>query len=1173
MAEDGERPPRAARRMARRILAWLLALVVAGSLAVALLDSPFGHRLVADRIAAYTTATGLRIGVGRITGSLFGTARLRDVTFADPHGVFARVPEAELDWRPLRWVLHGLDVRRLTLRRGTLARLPRLNAGDPDAPILPAFDIRIDRLEIENLKLAQAVPGAARRVDLVARADIRAGRALVRIDGKLGQSDRLQALLDAEPDRNRFDLQLDYAAPRGGLLAGLARTDRAVEIAIDGRGSWQQWDGALLAREDGRSLAAFRLGNRSGQLRLIGQVWPGDRLTGLAARAAGDAVSIDAGGSLKQGGMDGRFVLVSRALFARGGGKANLTENRLDGVTVAAALRDPALAGSETRLDGAWLDATLDGPLRELALGWRAQVAQATLGSVRLEAAGASGTARHDGTRWTGPMAFTTRRLITGNSAIDPRLDGLRATGDFVLAGTRLTAENLALDAQGLAARLVLRSDLARGGHGLAGVAAVRGWPVRDVGLAHADAKLVIALGGAQPWAMRMNLAGRLARVDNATLTSLAGQNIRFSGGLAMAAGQPLLIRSAQMQASLLTLTASGQRLADGRAVLRGTGRHGDYGPFRFDASLAQDGPRATLLLDDPWPAGGLRAVRLALAPIRDGFRVESDGQSLLGPFRGAAGLFAGGGAVRLAVERFQVAQTSLVGALTLARGRAIGMLRLTGGGLAGTIDLAPEPAGQGVRLALQAANARFGGEKPIIIAQGSLDARGVIASNATTLSANGSGQGISIGSAFIGRTAFRADLVNGSGRITASLAGRRGSRFDLQMQGDIAPGRIAALAQGEFAGRRIMMPRRAVFTREDAGWRLAPAQLSFGGGRAIASGRWGGRVGELDLALADLPLSLVDIVQKDMGLGGTASGLVALRLPADGPPTGTARLQVKGLTRSGLLLMSRPLDVALVVDLGAQSLETRAVLRDGGQALGRFQGRIDGLARPGALADRLLQGALFAQVRYAGAADALWRLVAPEEFDLTGPVALAADVRGTLADPRIAGTLSSQALRLRSPLTGTDVSGISAQGRFSGSRLELTGFSGRTGERGQISGSGSFDLAGLGTRGPGIDLRLAARDALVLDRADMAATVTGPLRIVSDGTRGTIAGRVELKSARWRLGRAATVAELPEIRTREVNRRADYAPPASPAATWHYLIDTEGNNRVHVEGLGLDSE
>jgi translocation and assembly module TamB len=226
-----------------------------------------------------------------------------------------------------------------------------------------------------------------------------------------------------------------------------------------------------------------------------------------------------------------------------------------------------------------------------------------------------------------------------------------------------------------------------------------------------------------------------------------------------------------------------------------------------------------------------------------------------------------------------------------------------------------------------------------------------------------------------------------------------------------------------------------------------------------------------------------------------------------------------------------------------------------------------------GGLGARLGAGSLFAQVRYDGPADALWRLAGIEVFDLTGPVAAAADVTGTLSAPVIRGSLSSTEMRLQSSLTGTDISKIQARGRFSGSRLELTSFSGVASNGGKVSGTGMIDLANLGTRGPAMDIRIAARDARVLARSDMAASVTGPIRVVSDGLTGTIAGRVELITARWQLGNAEAQARLPSIKTTEINGLADLLPPSAATTTWRYMIDTEGNNRIDVRGMGLDSE
>ena len=340
-----------------RILAFPIVLLGLAALTLLALDTPIGHRFIADRIAAFAPPSGLRIAIGRIEGSIYGEARLRDVSLADPQGVFLRVPQAELDWRPFNWIARGLDVRRLILRRGTLTRLPKFNPGDPDAPILPAFDIRIDHLRIERLSVAEGVAGPARRVDLEAGVLIRDGKALIRADGRLGGGERLQALLDAEPDRDRFDIKLDYNAPQGGLLAGLTGANRAIRLGIGGKGSWRRWDGALLAEADGKRLAALRLTNRAGTYGALGLGWPEGMLSGMAGRAAGNTVAISASGTFADRLWDGDIRLIGEGLAVQGRGAVDLAGNRVKAMVIsrrcarsrAAVSRYPARRGQTDR--------------------------------------------------------------------------------------------------------------------------------------------------------------------------------------------------------------------------------------------------------------------------------------------------------------------------------------------------------------------------------------------------------------------------------------------------------------------------------------------------------------------------------------------------------------------------------------------------------------------------------------------------------------------------------------------------------------------------------------------------------------------------------------------------------------------------------------------------------
>ena len=1173
--EPEEQSPKPVRRgwgWRKYVLAAVLALFGVVTIGVLVLNSPIGHRFVVERIMRYAPASGLRISIGRIDGSLYGKAKLKNVVLSDAQGAFLRVPDVDLDWRPFNWFTRGLDVRTIVLHRGTLLRQWKLQPGRPDAPLLPNFDIRIDHLELDRMTVAEGIMGERRRIDLIAQADIRKGRAMIRTNAQLGGGDKFAALLDAEPDRDKFAMQLDYVAPKGGLLATLAGAERDLRARIVGKGTWSDWRGALLVDSSTGSLAALRLTNKAGRYGILGLIWPQDLLTGIAAKAAGEAVAVNAEGTLVNSVLDGRFAAIARGAQVDAQGKIDLGNNAFDGLAIKAGLRDPNLIAG-TRLERAGLSLDLDGAFTDLTVRHGLVIERVTSGTLRAERVVQSGIATRLGNLWTLPLDLRAARVVTGNAAIDPRLVNARLTGRLQLNGSQLTGDNLAIAVPGLAARLTLRGDVSRGGYALAGPVAARGWKLENLGTVDANAKILLKFGSGIPWRLAANAAGSMPRVDNPTLTTIAGTGIKFAGSIRMGSDIPLVFEKASLTASKLSLNVSG-RLSGNTTTLSGGGRHVDYGPFTVEASIAGDGPRAVLVFASPLPAAGLKDVRVALAPIQGGFRIETSGGSTLGPFSGTLGFFSPpGGPTRLQIERLEIWKTNVTGALLIERGGVNGTLRLAGGGVDGSITLEPRGGGQGFKVALTADNARFGGENPLTISSGRLEAQGLIAKGHTTITGNLLGQGIGRGNLFLGRIAAQASVTDGRGRVTASLAGRRGSRFALQVLGEFAPNRIAVLANGEFGGSKITMPRRAVLTGEDGGWRLAPTQVNYAGGRLIAQGLFGQTQTELRLALSDMPLSLADILVAEVGLGGKASGVVEYRQPRGGVPTGSVSLMVKGLTRSGLVLTSRPVDLALVANLSANALETRAVAREGGQVRGRLQARISGLPGGGTLSNRLFAGNLFGQLRYNGPADALWRLAAVDAFDLTGPLSVAADLTGSLANPSIRGSLASNGMRLQSQMIGTDISQISMRGSFAGSRLTLSQFSGRTGGGGTVAGSGTIDLSDLGAKGPVLDLRLAAHNARLLNRVEMGAAVTGPLRIVSDGLSGTIAGRVSIDAANWQLGRASAAAQLPNIPTREINAPADIAPRRARAFPWKFLIDAAGPNRIAVRGMGLDSE
>jgi translocation and assembly module TamB len=1162
------------RQASKWIAVTLAGIVGAIVLALVVLNSPIGQRWIADEIAKVAPASGLRIEIGRIEGNIYGRARLHDVVLLDPKGPFLTIPEAELDWRPLSWLTSGLDVRELTARRGTLLRLPELLPGDPDAPILPDFDIRIDEFRIDNLTVAPGVAGQqAQRIDLTARADIRAGRVLLDADGRLGRRDRIALLLDAEPDGNRFDLELDVRAPRGGVIAGIVGTDSAYDARIVGDGTWNAWRGAFVARRDGEVFSAFQISNRAGRYGIVGQAYPGDTIEGLAGRALGETVSLAAFGTLQDSVLDGEFALRGGGLDGSGSGTVDLAGNAFEDFEVMARLKDPALFSPDFRFEGATLAATLDGAFRDLTIEHRLGIERLVSGETSVSGIEQAGEATYDGTRWVLPVDARVARVATGNALLDPRLVSGTANATVTWTGTRLESNDLAIAFPGATARLVLRGETARGAYALAGPVTLNGLPLENVGTVNAGANIRFRVGSGVPWSLDADVNGRIPRVTNATLANLAGPAIAFRGGVGMGGARPLSFRNLTVDAAKLDLFLDGS-VAQGRTSLAGRGRHVDYGPFTVSATLADAGPSAVLVFADPYPAAGLKDVRVAIAPTRDGFSIETEGQSLLGPFDGTLGLFAPtGGPTRIAVQRLDIWKTTVTGDIVLGAAGPSGTLALAGGGLDGTIALSQRSGGQAFDVNLTANNARFGGETPIALNRATITGSGLLVEGRSTIEGSVFAQGVSYGNLFLGRVAAQAELVNGSGQVTASLAGRRGGQFTMQLNAQVAPSRVAVAARGEFAGRRITMPRRAVLLRQaDGGWVLQRSQLNYGRGVTLVEGRFGGGETALDLQLARMPLSLLDLAVADLGVGGSISGMIEYGSSGRGVPTGSARVEIANLRRSGLVLSSSPIDVALVARLSADRLEARAAIDEGGNRRGRLQGRITGMPESGELFERLQRGNLFAQLRYGGPAEALWRLAAIEAFDLTGPVSIAANVTGTLADPQVRGSVASNTIRLQSALSGTDVREASVRGTFAGSRLRLTRFAGSAGE-GRVSGSGSVDLSNLGERGPGLDIRVAASNARLLNARGLSATVTGPLRIVSNGVGGTIAGRVLVNRASWRLGSAASAEQLPRIATREINLPADVAPRAAPSQPWRYLIDARAPSRVDVDGLGLESE
>src|SRR6185437_14884444 len=355
-----------------------------------------------------------------------------------------------------------------------------------------------------------------------------------------------------------------------------------------------------------------------------------------------------------------------------------------------------------------------------------------------------------------------------------------------------------------------------------------------------------------------------------------------------------------------------------------------------------------------------------------------------------------------------------------------------------------------------------------------------------------------------------------------------------------------------------------AVLTRAGDGWALSPTGVSFAGGTATVSGR-SGSAPEVHAQVAAMPLEVLDIFWPNLDLSGSASGRVDYAWNSN--RSGRLDLKVRGLSRAGLVLASKPIDVGVAAVVSGNQAALRAVAASDGAIIGRAQARFAPLGN-GSLTAELLNAPLFAQVRYSGPADTLWRLTGSEVIDMSGPLALGADIGGRLAEPVIRGSLRTQNARLESQVTGMVIDHVAADAHFSGPQLIFGQITGQTAGGGSVTGNGSVTFSNGNAL---LDLAFNASQALLLNRDDVAARVTGPLRLHSTASGGTISGDLRLNKGQFQLGHASAAAAVPQLHVRETG--LDEEDVIEPAVVHHWSLDLKvAGGDLNVTGLGISS-
>jgi translocation and assembly module TamB len=213
------------------------------------------------------------------------------------------------------------------------------------------------------------------------------------------------------------------------------------------------------------------------------------------------------------------------------------------------------------------------------------------------------------------------------------------------------------------------------------------------------------------------------------------------------------------------------------------------------------------------------------------------------------------------------------------------------------------------------------------------------------------------------------------------------------------------------------------------------------------------------------------------------------------GPAGVAGRLDFTGSLAGPLLLSAS--------EGAGQNFETRLIATDA--RLGRVpigSGRLDAVVRVGTDG-----GALQGRIRFEGAADRLWSLAGMQAVRLSGPLAIEAELGGSVAAPLLRGT--ARLRRGRLVARGTTVETVEANGAFDRNRLVIESASGR------MSGGGRIDAAGT----VGFDGALALRvtgERIAIAQRGLDSRWNAALRVAGSAAAPALFGEATLVSGSY---------------------------------------------------------
>lgn len=1174
------------RTIAKWIAIMLGGIVVLLVAAVLALDTGPGRRFVVNQINGLEFETGMAIGVGRIDGSLYGEMILQNVTVADPKGVFLNSPQLRVDWRPFAFVRNHVDVRSLTAQRVTLLRLPEFNETPPsDDPLLPDLDIDIGELRVDQFIAEAPVSGERRVARLAGRASIADGRAQVNFDGATiaGQGraggDRVVLRLDAVPDANRLDIDLDLNAPGNGVIAAMAGLTDPLRVRANGSGSWESWNGRVDADLAGSEFARLQLSARDGTFTLRGPTQVARLSEGPTAALLGPILSVDLTGALKDRRVNLSGGLSSDAFRLNSNGLIDLGESTFEDLRLGFVLLKPSALAENLSGSGLRGQLRLDGAFATPRVRYALDAARLTMNDMGLVNFSASGAATVDADRILIPVQARAARITGLDTVAGGTLANVRLDGDVAIEGPRILSDNMRVRSDRIDANVILLADMSTGLYTGAIDGRIDDYRVESVGVFDivTDIDLRTERSG---YALAGRVRARSTTLLNDGVRDFLGGNLVAStdvryGGDGIARFANLRLTSPQVRIT----RGSGSYAPDGAIAFDAAGTTTQYGAVGVRVAGTISNPRATITAERPGLGIGLANLRANINGVRGGYRLQASGDTDYGPLT-ADVVLGTGSQLTLDIASANLGGIDFAGSLRQTpAGPFAGQLTANGRGLGGVVRLDAAGQYQEALVNLRARDTVLPGPAQLTIGYAIVDAR-VVLYDRPLVVADAQVAQMRLGSLNLTAARAKIDYRDGRGKARVLAEGVSGVPFRVAANAELTPDLWRAALSGRVRGIDFRTASPARIVPGDGRYELLPTRIDFGSGNIRLAGNYGDGI-TVQSRLESMDVALVNVFAPGLGVGGRASG--SLDFAQSSPaafPRADARLTIDNFTRTTAVSVSQPIDISFVGKLLADGGEARAVMRQRGSVIGRLVASLRPLPPgTGDWTTRMLGAPLSGGIRYNGPADTLISFAGQSDQRLSGPIGVAADFSGRVSSPQLNGVVRASNLTYENQTYGARLTNMALRGQFAGDRFELERLTATAGD-GTVGANGFVSLAE--DRGYPMNLSVTLANARLANSDAVAATATGQLNMTKTaGQSALLSGQLTLPETRYQIIRqgAAEVPELTGVRFKPPRgpQRITGSEPATASGGMFDLLRLDvtlrAPERLYVSGMGLESE